>query len=47
MLSNVISYLKKPSTYIILVVGILIAFAYSRFVPSAVKSVAAKLPGAQ
>ena len=47
MFSNIPSYLKKPSTYVILVVGILIAFAYSRFVPGVVKSAAAKLPGAQ
>jgi len=47
MFSNILSYLKKPSTYVILVVGILIAFAYSRFVPGVVKSAAAKLPGAQ
>lgn len=47
MLSNVLAYLKKPSTYVILVAGIIIAFAYSRFVPGAVKTVASKLPGAQ
>lgn len=47
MIQNLMSYLKKPSTYVILVIGIVIAFAYSRFVPGVVKSAAAKLPGAQ
>lgn len=46
MLSNILSYLKKPSTYVILVLGIVIAFAYSRFVPGVVKTAASKLPGA-
>lgn len=47
MLSNVLAYLKKPSTYVILVLGIVIAYAYGRFVPGAVKTAASKLPGAQ
>jgi hypothetical protein len=45
-MQTLLSYLKKPSTYIILVVGIIIALAYSRFL-GPVKTVAAKLPGAQ
>lgn len=47
MISTIKSYLTKPSTYVLIVIGVVLAFAYSRFVPSAVKTAASKLPGAQ
>lgn len=47
MFSTIKSYLTRPSTYVLIVIGVVLAFAYSRFVPNAVKDVAAKLPGAQ
>lgn len=47
MISNIKAYLTKPSTYVLILVGVVLAFAYSRFVPSVVKDAAAKLPGAQ
>ncbi len=46
-MSTIKAYLTKPSTYVLIVVGVVLAFAYSRFVPSVVKDVAGKLPGAQ
>lgn len=47
MFSTVKAYLTRPSTYVLIVIGVVIAFAYSRFVPGIVKDAAAKLPGAQ
>lgn len=47
MLSTIKSYLTRPSTYVLIVIGVVLAFAYSRFVPGIVKDTASKLPGAQ
>jgi hypothetical protein len=46
MLDTLKSYLTKPSTYVLILIGIVIASAYARFVPSVLKQTAAKLPGA-
>lgn len=46
MLSTLKSYAMKPSTYVILAIGAIIAFAFGRFL-GPLKSVAQKLPGAQ
>lgn len=46
MLSQITSFAKKPSTYVILAVGIVLAFAFGRFF-GPLKTVASKLPGAQ
>lgn len=46
MLATLKTYLTKPSTYVLILVGIVIAYAYGRFVPGVVKQTAAKLPGA-
>ena len=43
---QILAYLKKPSTYVILAVGIIVAFAFGRFF-GPLKTVASKLPGAQ
>ena len=45
-MQTILSYLKKPSTYVILLIGGILVLAYSRFV-GPVKTIAAKLPGAQ
>lgn len=45
-MSKLVSILKKPSTYVIAVVVVVLVLAYNRFIPGAVKSAAAKLPGA-
>lgn len=47
MLSKITATLKNPIFWIGAVIGLIFAFAYSRFVPGAVKTVASKLPGAQ
>lgn len=47
MLAKITATLKSPIFWIGAVVGLVLAFAYSRFVPGVVKTVASKLPGAQ
>jgi hypothetical protein len=46
MLSKIIATLKSPIFWIGAVVGLVLAFAYARFVPKIVKTAAGKLPGA-
>lgn len=38
------SALKEPSTYVILVIGVIVAFAFGRFL-TPLKSIASQLPG--
>lgn len=44
MLSTVKSYLTKPSTYVLIGVGIVLAFAYGSFLGKWAKPVASALP---
>ena len=45
-MSNILGYLKKPSTYVIAAVVVVLVLAYRRFIPAQVAAVATKLPGA-
>ena len=44
MINKIKSFATKPSTYVILLVGAVIAFAFGRFL-GPVKTIANKLPG--
>jgi hypothetical protein len=45
-MQNILALLKKPSTYVLILIGVVFAFAYGRFF-GPVKTVASKLPGGQ
>ncbi len=45
-MQTILAYAKRPSTYVLLAIGIIVAFAFGRFL-GPLKTVAAKLPGAQ
>ena len=46
-MSTVLAFIKKPSTWVLILIGIVIAYAFGRFVPGFIKTAASKLPGAQ
>ena len=43
-MSTITSFIKKPSTYVILALGMVVAFAFGRFL-GPVKQIANQLPG--
>lgn len=45
-MNSLFSYLKKPSTYVIAIIGAIVVLAFPRL-RNALAPIAAKLPGAQ
>ena len=45
-MNQILSYLKRPSTYVIAVIGAIVVLAYPKL-RGAVAPISAKLPGAQ
>lgn len=46
MLDKIKSFATRPSTYVILALGAVLAFAFARFLDP-LKTIASKLPGSQ